>query len=154
VCFSGLQPLKRDQLTRTELMTSILEQWKPVVGYEGLYEVSDQGRVRSLPGERWNGQAVHCFKGRILKPQSKSRYLHVALSKDGVVKCVRIHQLVANAFLTPCPGVQGKHSYCYQIDHINNNSRDNRACNLQWLTGYENTYLKANRKRDSCGRFV
>jgi hypothetical protein len=130
------------------------ELWQPVAGYEGLYEVSDQGRVRSLPGKRWNGQAIHYFKGRVLRPQSTSRYLHVALSHDGQVKCIRIHQLVAQAFLPPCPGIQGRKRGCYHIDHINNDSWDNRACNLQWLTHYENTYLKASRKRDETGKFL
>jgi hypothetical protein len=135
-------------------MTIIVEQWKPVLGYEGLYEVSDQGRVRSVAGKRWNGQAIHCFKGRILRPQSKSRYLQVTLSKNGKVKSIKIHQLVAEAFLPSCPGVQGKHSHCYQIDHINDDSRDNKACNLQWLTRYENGYIKANRVRNKLGQFV
>jgi hypothetical protein len=135
-------------------METILEQWKPVPGYEGLYEVSDQGRIKSIPGERWNGQAVHFFKGRILRPQSKSKYKHVALSKNGVVKCIKIHQIVAETFLTPCPGKQGRSRGCYHIDHINNDSYDNRASNLQWLLHYENTYVKANRKRDSYGKFI
>lgn len=130
------------------------EVWQPVRGYEGLYEVSNQGRVRSLPGKRWNGQGIHEFKGRILRPQSKSRYLQVTLSKNGLTKTIKIHQLVAEAFLCPCPGIQGKTKNCYQIDHINNDSRDNRASNLQWLTRYENGYIKANRIRDSLGRFT
>lgn len=135
-------------------MTTSVEVWKPVVGYEGLYEVSDQGRVRSLPGQRWNGHALHRFQGRVLRPQCASRYQHVALSKDGRVKCIKIHQLVAEAFLPPCPGVQGKQRDCYQIDHINNKPHDNRAANLQWLTQYENTYAKPNRQRDQAGKFL
>jgi hypothetical protein len=67
---------------------------------------------------------------------------------------VKIHQLVAEAFLPPCPGKQGKRRGCYHIDHINNQPLDNRAANLQWLTRYENTYIKANRQRDHAGRFV
>jgi hypothetical protein len=151
VCGSGLQPLPRDQLTWDEVMQEV---WQPVVGYESLYEVSDQGRVRSLPGQRWNGQAIHEFNGRILKPQYSSRYVHVALSRDGRVKCKKIHQLVAEAFLPPCPGIQGKRRGCYQIDHVNNNPLDNRASNLQWLTQYENTYVKPARRRDQVGRFA
>ena len=149
-----MPPLKRDQLTQTELMEGIVEQWRPVVGYEGLYEVSDQGQVRSLPGWRWNGQAIHRFKGRVLKPQQSPRYFHVVLSKNSKVKCVKVHQLVADAFLPPCPGVQGRRSGCYHIDHINNNPVDNSAKNLQWLPRYENTYTKACRKRDQAGRFI
>lgn len=135
-------------------MTTSVEVWKPVVGYEGLYEISDQGRVRSLSGERWNGQRVHKFTGRILKPQCSGRYKHVALSKQSLVHCFKIHQLVAQAFLPPCPGVQGKRRGCYHVDHINNDPLDNRAQNLQWLTHYENTFLKTNRQRDATGKFV
>jgi hypothetical protein len=135
-------------------MDQSLEQWRPVVGYEGLYEISNFGRARSLTGKRWNGQAMHFFKGRILNAQSKSRYLHVALSLNGKVKTKRIHQMVAEAFLPPCPGKQGRRRNCYHIDHINNDPRDNRATNLQWLTHRDNTYVKAARKRDIAGRFI
>ena len=134
-------------------MTSTVEHWKPVVGYEGLYEVSDQGRVKSLPGERWNGQSIHKFSGKVLKPQCAGRYLHVALSSNGNVRSRRIHQLVADAFLLECPGVPGRNRGQYHVDHINNDPHDNRAANLQWLTHYENTYLKAARSRDTMGRF-
>ena len=130
------------------------EYWQPVKGYEGLYEVSNQGRVKSLPGKRWNGQAVHEFKGRILRLQCASRYFSVCLSIGGKVKCVKGHQLIADAFLSPCPGLQGKKRGCYHIDHINNDPRDNRASNLQWLPRYENTYIKPARQRDHIGRFV
>ena len=139
---------------KTQAMTTSVEVWKPVAGYEGLYEVSDHGRVRSLPGFRWNGQNIHAFKGRILKLQCSGIYYHVALSRDGRVRCIKVHQLVAEAFLPPCPGTQGKHRGCYNIDHINNQSLDNRATNLQWLTCYENTFLKTNRQRDVAGRFT
>jgi hypothetical protein len=136
-----------------QVMPSSVEVWKPVVGYEGLYEVSDQGQVRSLPGERWNGQAIHRFAGTALRPQCSGRYLHVALSSNGKVRSRRIHQLVADAFLPQCPGVQGRQRGQYHIDHINDDPHDNRAANLQWLTHYENTYLKAARSRDVMGRF-
>jgi hypothetical protein len=135
-------------------MTTSVDVWRPVVGYEGLYEVSDQGRVRSVSGIRWNGQALHTFKGKELKPQSTGRYQHVALSREGKVQCVKIHSLVADAFLPPCPGQRGRHRGCYHVDHINNQPLDNRASNLQWLTHYENTYAKANRLRDQAGKFI
>jgi hypothetical protein len=130
------------------------EVWQPVLGYEGLYEVSDQGRVRSLPGKRWNGQAFHDFKGRVLRPNRGPRYLQVALSRDGQVRGFKIHQLAAEAFLPPCPGIQGRKRGCYHIDHINNDPWDNRAGNLQWLTHYENVYVKPSRQRDEAGRFL
>jgi len=122
-------------------MDQSLEQWRPVAGYEGLYEVSDAGRVRSVDGERWNGQITHKFTGRILK-QATSAYKQVTLSKNKKLKTYRVHQLVADAFLPPCPGLRGRRAGCYQVDHINNNRFDNRACNLQWLTVRDNTYTK------------
>ena len=129
------------------------ELWQPVKGYEEIYEVSNQGRVRSLPGERWNGQAVHKFKGRVLCPQGTSRYLHVTLSQGGKMRSIKVHQLVAEVFLPPCPGIQGRKRGCYHIDHVNNEPWDNRASNLQWLTHYENVYVKTARTRDGLGRF-
>lgn len=145
---------RHDQLTRIEPMDQSLEQWRPVVGYEGLYEVSDQGRVRSLSGIRWNGFGNHVFQGKILKPQKSGRYGHVVLSKNGKTKTHRIHVLVACAFLPSCPGIRGRHRGQYHIDHINNNPRDNRAANLQWLSHRDNTYVKANRKRNLEGQFI
>ena len=128
------------------------EYWKPVQGYEGLYEVSDQGRVRSVDGIRFNGHAWHPFKGRLLSLLGKNaRYWHVALSKNRKVKCRRVHELVADAFLSPCPGKRGRAGW--HIDHINDDPKDNRAENLQWLTHRDNTYVKPNRSRDSFGRF-
>jgi hypothetical protein len=135
-------------------MTTSVEVWKPIVGYEGFYEVSDQGRIRSLPGQRQYGNRLHKFNGRILKPQCAGRYLHVTLSKGSRIKTLKIHSLVAQAFLPRCPGIQGRRRGCYHIDHINNIPHDNRACNLQWLTHYQNTYEKAGRKRDAVGKFV
>lgn len=129
------------------------ELWQPILGYEGLYEVSNMGSVRSLDGKRWNGQAIHRFKGRVLTPLGKNaRYFHVALSKNKKVKCRRIHELVAEHFLPPCPGKRGRNGW--HIDHINNNPKDNRAENLQWLTHKENVYTKPRRKRDGLGRWV
>ena len=122
-------------------MDQSLEQWRPVKGYEGLYEVSDAGRVRSVDGERWNGQRMHKFKGRVLR-QAIAMYKQVTLSKDKRPKTYRVHQLVADMFLPPCPGAQGRHAGCYQVDHVNNDKLDNRACNLQWLTVRDNTYTK------------
>ena len=76
------------------------EQWKPVVGYEGLYEVSNLGRVKSLSREVvGNGGSTYMTKERILKPASK-KYPQVSLSKDGTQKSYRVHTLVVEAFRT------------------------------------------------------
>lgn len=103
------------------------EVWKPVVGYEGLYEVSDQGRVRSLNYRRTG-------KVQILKPGFTRRYLLVSLLKDGEKKHFLVHRLVALAFI---PNDDPEHKT--QCNHINEDRLDNRACNLNWMTPKENT---------------
>jgi hypothetical protein len=104
-----------------------VEQWKPVVGYEGRYEVSSQGRVRSLPRAR--------TKGGVLKPweQGKCAYLAVKLRdrpsrRD---RSVLVHTLVAEAFLGPRPTGE-------QVRHLNTDSRDNRAENLAYGSAVDN----------------
>ena len=131
------------------------EVWVPVKGYEGLYEISDQGNVRSLDGTRWNGNVEHPFKGRQLTFQNKKdRYLCITLSKDSKQVKVRVHKLMAEHFLPEPPGPVGKGKGCYQVDHKNDDPHDNRACNLQWLIQLENAWLKPNRSRDDLGRFM
>jgi hypothetical protein len=129
------------------------ELWQPVPEYEGLYEVSNMGRVRSLDGYRWNGHTIHKFKGRLLRPLGKP-YLHVCLSKDKKIKQIRIHQLVASVFLPECPGRPGRKRGEWHVDHKNDNKTDNRAENLQWLIHRDNTYVKTNRKRNEKGQFL
>ena len=95
------------------------EVWKPIDGYEGLYEVSDAGRIRGLRLKK------------VLKPQNKNGYNAVNLSKKGVVHQVYVHRLVASAFIDnplsfPC------------IDHKDCNKRNNNVCNLEWCTAKEN----------------
>ena len=124
------------------------EIWVPVKGYEGLYEISNQGNVRSLDGIRWNGKVYHEFKGTVLKKlNTKCRYLAVGLSKDSKQAKVRIHKLVAEHFLPKPPGPVGNAKGCYQVDHINDDPHDNRACNLQYITKLENGWVKPNRQR-------
>ena len=96
------------------------EQWKPIAGYEDLYEVSDLGRIKSLRSNK------------IRKPHVMNRgYLEVALFKDGVAKRYLIHRLVAEAF---CEKPEGMNI----VDHINGRKTDNRAFNLRWTTQKEN----------------
>ena len=143
-----------DQLTQDELMKEV---WLPVRGYEGLYEVSDLGRVRSLDRKvkqksRWGGETLFLYKGKVLKPTNeKDRYLMVALRFR---QKVRVHVLVAEAFLDPCPGPRGKTRGCWEVDHINNNPHDNRAENLRWLPKKVNGFDRTNRIRNGKGQFV
>ena len=99
--------------------------WRDVEGYEGLYQVSDQGRVKSL--ERKGRR-----KERFLKPgMDKDGYLFVNLWAGGKQKNHKVHRLVCQAFHEN-PGNKP------QVNHINEIKTDNRASNLEWCTYAEN----------------
>ncbi len=100
----------------------INEQWLPIKEYEGLYEISNYGRVRSL-NYRLKG------KRKILKCHARlGYYMKTSLVKDGVRKYYRVHRLVAQAFLPP--PTEGEN----QVEHINTDKRDNRVQNLRWVS--------------------
>ena len=108
------------------------EVWKPIKGYEGLYEVSNLGRVKSLPKKRINGTNFYIQKERILKPQLKTnRYLGVGLIKNKIHKNFLIHRLVAKAFIDNPYNLP-------QINHIDCNKLNNNADNLEWCTQKQN----------------
>lgn len=110
--------------------------WRPVVGYEGLYEVSDKGLVRSIERVTTTRRTV---KGRdqvftwtvpehILKYGKRSDdYLDVPLTKHGHSKNICVHRIVAEAFI-PNP----KHLPC--VNHIDGNKKNNNVDNLEWCT--------------------
>ena len=105
------------------------EEWKDIDGYEGIYQVSSFGRVRSLPRKVWN----YTKPGRILSPyKKKNGYLQLSLNGDEKrEKHAYIHRLVAAAFV-PNP------NNLKQVNHINFNKEDNRAENLEWVTPQQN----------------
>lgn len=121
-------------------MDQSLERWRPVVGYEGLYEVSDQGRVRSLDRVAFlQGRHKRPSRGRVLKPGSNRRgYVHVGLHKDGKRTTYTVHALVAQAFIGPRP--EGMH-----VCHGPGGKADNSLANLRYGTPKEN---QADRHRD------
>lgn len=104
------------------------EEWKAVINYEGYYEVSSLGRVRSIDRVRKTGSIKH---GVVLKQALNGRYFIVNLVKDGIPHVFRVHRLVAQAFI---PNPENKPN----VDHINTNTKDNRVCNLRWVTQKEN----------------
>lgn len=112
---------------------SIEEEWRPVVGYEGLYEVSSLGRMRSL--DRYvtpnHGRWTYFVPGVVLKPLTqKSGHLAIWLS-NGTARREMIHRLVLAAFVGPCPvNMEGCHN--------NGNPGDNRVSNLRWDTRSSN----------------
>lgn len=105
-------------------MQNLSEIWKEVAGYEGLYEVSNFGNVRSLPRQAGN---VH-IKGRILKQFIVGNgYLGVSLSKEGYSKNHSVHRLVAVAFVPNNLGLP-------QVNHKDEDKHNNHAENLEWIT--------------------
>lgn len=102
-----------------------MEIWKDVVGYEGLYQVSNIGRVKSL----------HQKEGKILSPRPCKGYHLVALCFNKKRKDTYIHQLVAIAFLN-----HKRDGHKLVVDHINDIKSDNRLENLQIITQRENAF--------------
>ena len=116
------------------------EIWKPVVGYEGLYEVSNLGNVRSLAHTTRVAKKdceYDCpHPSKVLRPQTRRHgYLSVCLygkgGKNGRFTQVSIHRLVAEAFI---PNPENK----TEVNHIDENKQNNRADNLEWMTHKEN----------------
>lgn len=101
------------------------EKWRAVVGYEGLYEVSNAGQVRSLPRPGTRG-------GIMGTDEHPAGYLCVKLSKDGRKKHYTVHTLLIIAFRGPRPA--GK-----ECRHRNGDPTDNRLVNLIWGTSAENS---------------
>lgn len=111
------------------------ERWKDIPGYEGLYQASDLGRVRSVDRETVaKDGSVYRFKGRVLKaaPNVRSGYLYVGLRKDGRQKSCRVHLLVLLTFVGRCPS---SHEGC----HKNGVRVDNRLKNLKYATSAQNS---------------
>lgn len=117
------------------------EIWKDIKGYDGLYQISSQGRVKSLDHyteqKHRNGKLYKRFmKGRILTPYKHKtnldkHYYTVNLHKNGHIQVQYVHILVADAFLK-------KENENYVVDHINRNSLDNRLENLRYVKYCDN----------------
>jgi hypothetical protein len=113
-----------------------MEEWKDIAGYEGLYQVSNLGRVKTLERVRvgtnpYETGYTRCYKEKVLKPLTgRNNYFAVNLYNDGFSKTYDIHKLVASAFIPP---VENKP----EIDHINRDCYDNRLENLRWATRSE-----------------
>ncbi|AEK07107.1 hypothetical protein JOEDIRT_76 [Mycobacterium phage JoeDirt] len=128
-------------------MTS--EEWRDVPGWEGLYQVSSLGRVRSVERlaiqKRWGRPNVRVVRERILKPYTSGPkppiYLMVRLYRDGKKTQRKVHHLVAEAFLGPKPFEDAK------VLHWDDDQSNNRADNLRWGTQSENCFDRERNKR-------
>lgn len=109
--------------------------WEPIEGYEGLYEVSEHGEIRSCA--RYIKTSIRhvetrLIEGRFLKQNTKRNgYKTVDLCKEGKVKTILVHRIVAKAF---CPNPKG-HRF---VNHIDSNRANNDSCNLEWVSSSEN----------------
>ena len=121
-----------------------MEEWRDIKGFEGFYQVSNEGRVKSLDRYVDNFWGTKQFvRERILKGTTdKDGYLMVYLCKDGKSKNRKVHRLVAEAFI---PNTENGTS----IDHINTLKDDNRVENLRWCTPKENSNNPLTRKKMS-----
>ena len=109
-----------------------MEHWRAIAGYEGLYEVSDQGRVKSLNYKRTRNE-------KILKPiKHTGGYFQVILHKDGKVKNTLVHRLVADAFI-PNP------NNLKTVNHKDEVKTNNVASNLEWMSQADNKRYSANK---------
>lgn len=109
-------------------MTKVEETFVPVKDYEGFYEVSNLGRVRSLYRVDCRGQKR---KSQIIKQVRILGYHKVSLSKDRIEKQHFVHRLVAIAFI---PNTHNKP----QVNHIDGNKSNNKLSNLEWCSSLEN----------------
>lgn len=99
------------------------EEWRPVVGCESTHEVSSLGRVRSIPRPVSKGICT----GKIIRSHLSNGYPHLSIRSGGKRLRVRVHQLVAAAFLPKPTG-------CKQVNHLDGNRQNNSVSNLEWTT--------------------
>jgi hypothetical protein len=119
-------------------MEKIDEIWKDIPDYEGLYQVSNLGRVKALEREwyqkHYSGNNSHYkTKERILKQREdkKTGYMYVALTKNKKQKKYLVHRIVASAFIS-------KKDYENYVNHLDNNKKNNKFNNLEWCTQSHN----------------
>ena len=108
-------------------MENQIEIWKDVPGYEGIYQVSNLGRIKSMSRIRVNGRAKILTKDKILLSKTLNDYVKIGMTH----KYVLAHRLIAKAFI---PNPDNKP----QVNHINGIKTDNRVVNLEWNTRSEN----------------
>ena len=111
------------------------EEWRGIKGYEGRYQISSFGRVKSLKDRYGN------YREKILKPSKNSQgYLYVILHKNSKVKSFRVHRLVALHF------IENPNNY-KEVNHKDENKENNKVDNLEWCAHYYNMNYGTRNKR-------
>ncbi len=107
-----------------------MEQWKDIKGYEGYYQISNYGNIKSVDRIIWNGHVMHKRYGAPVK-QKEYRYKEVLLCKDGKATKKYMHRLVAETFIK---NEENKKT----VNHKDGNKYNNHVDNLEWATHSEN----------------
>lgn len=126
-----------------------MEEWRDIVGYEGLYQVSDLGRVKSLPRLKRNFNVntkrfdIITIPEKIRKPQlTKYGYYRIGLTKNSKQVYHSVHRLVAEAFIPNSKNL-------LQINHKDENKTNNCVDNLEWCTAVYNANYGTRNKRSA-----
>lgn len=125
-------------------MTILKEQWKPVKGYEGYYEVSNTGKIRSLDRcVTIRGNVIQHRKGKLISSHINKRgYVEVNISKHAKNATLKLHRLVAQAFI-PNP------FHYPQVNHKDENKQNNCVDNLEWCTNHYNSHYGTRSQRQA-----
>ena len=114
------------------------EIWKDIPGYEGLYQISNLGNVKSLPRKVNKRKCEEIIKVPTI---SNKGYYRISLCKNGKIKYYAIHRLVAEAFIS-------NHNNLPCVNHKDCNKQNNNVDNLEWCTySYNNMYKNHNLKK-------
>ena len=117
------------------------ELWRSIPGYEGLYIVSNKGRVMSLPRARVHHGKSVMYSGKVLKLRNvPNGYLKVTLYKNGEAKQESVHRLVMLAFVGPSD---------LHVNHKDENKHNNNLDNLEYMTGSDNTRYSCSKPVES-----
>ena len=132
----------------------IMEIWRDIEGYEGLYQVSNEGRVKSLERDivvsnKLFGYQIRHLNEKTVKPKINSNdRFQVRLCKNGIKKQKQIHIIVAEAFIPNPKGYTVVH-------HKDHNPHNNKVDNLEWMAREVHSSMHSTeRYRDSLGRWV
>ncbi len=129
---------------------SNMEIWKDIIGYEGMYQVSNLARIKSVERLKSNGNGMQLQPEKIKDIQTHlNGYKYVNLYKDNKNKTYRIHRLVAEAFI---PNTENKPD----VNHIDADKSNNLPSNLEWATKKENTkhLIKKGLGANQYGRYI